>query len=89
MTLELPGDEGIVDHDVALGPLTTYRCGGAARFYAEVPDIDTLLRLLVARRAAGDLPLLVLGSPAGRDMVLDFLVSQEVQAAFGDGRVYV
>ena len=61
MILELPGDEGILDHDVALGPLTTYRCGGTARFYAEVPDIDTLRRLLVARSAAGDLPLLVLG----------------------------
>ncbi len=61
MTLELPGDEGVLDRDVALGPLTTYRFGGTARYYAEVPDIGTLRRLLAARGAVGDLPLLVLG----------------------------
>lgn len=61
MTLELPGDEGILSRNVALGPLTTYRFGGAARFYAEVPDLATLQRLLAARRSVGDLPLLVLG----------------------------
>lgn len=51
-----------VRRDVPIGSLTTYRFGGRAHLYAEVPDADVLCALLAARRAAeDDLPLLVLG----------------------------
>lgn len=56
--LEAPG----VQRDVAIGPLTTYRFGGRARFYAEVPDAAALLTVLQARRTLdAEVPLLVLG----------------------------
>ena len=61
MTLEVPHHVGLVRRGVTLGPLTTYRFGGKARFYAEVADRDVLLRLLDARLQLGGLPLLVLG----------------------------
>jgi UDP-N-acetylmuramate dehydrogenase len=61
MTLHLPGHDGIVQTDVDLGPLTTYRFGGSARFYAEVPDVTLLRRLVEAWHSADDMPLLILG----------------------------
>jgi UDP-N-acetylmuramate dehydrogenase len=53
-------DEGLVTEHVPLGPLTTYRFGGPARWYAEVGSATDLERVLAARRAAG-VDLLVLG----------------------------
>jgi UDP-N-acetylmuramate dehydrogenase len=50
----------LVESDVAVGPLTTYKLGGPAAFYAEVGDRGELDRVLAAWRGSG-LPLLVLG----------------------------
>lgn len=61
MTLDLPGVDDVVRNDVPIGPLTTYRFGGSARFYAEIPDSHALARVIEARSAIADLPLLVLG----------------------------
>lgn len=49
-----------VDVDVAVGPLTTYKLGGPASFYAEVIDRPQLELVLEAWRGSG-IPLLVLG----------------------------
>lgn len=49
-----------VGRDVALGPLTTYRVGGPAALFLEVPDPQALAG--VGRATAGrDVPLLVVG----------------------------
>lgn len=58
MTLAQLIDEGLVATDVSLGPLTTYRSGGPAAFYADVPDVDTLTAFV---GLVGDLDLLILG----------------------------
>ncbi|HEX5695586.1 MAG TPA: UDP-N-acetylmuramate dehydrogenase [Acidimicrobiia bacterium] len=51
---------GTVEEDVALGPFTTYKSGGTARYLMEVGDVETLADL--ARSGdLGDLPVLVLG----------------------------
>lgn len=50
----------IVRTDVPIGPLTTYKLGGPARFYAEVDGRESLDRLLAAWRLER-MPLLVLG----------------------------
>ena len=50
----------VVRRDVAVGPLTTYKLGGPASFYAEVQSRDELDQVLEAWRST-DLPLLVLG----------------------------
>ncbi len=50
--------------DVTLGPLTTYKLGGPARWYAEPHDEDELREVVAAVRAdpaGGDAPVLVLG----------------------------
>ncbi|MDP8958234.1 MAG: UDP-N-acetylmuramate dehydrogenase [Actinomycetota bacterium] len=56
---------GMVQEHVLLGPRTTYKMGGPARYLAEVPDEAALLRLadaLSGSSPAGDsLPVLVLG----------------------------
>lgn len=54
---------GVVERDKPLAPLTTYKFGGPARFYAEVSDEATLRAVLDARRqeSGEDLPLLILG----------------------------
>lgn len=49
-----------VETEVAVGPLTTYKLGGPASYYAEVADRRQLDRVLEAWRGSG-LPLLVLG----------------------------
>jgi UDP-N-acetylmuramate dehydrogenase len=51
---------GIVEEEVPLGPYTTYKAGGPARYMAEVKDADALSEL-VASGVASDLPILVLG----------------------------
>jgi UDP-N-acetylmuramate dehydrogenase len=50
----------IVQRDVPVGPLTTYKLGGPAAWYAEVADQPSLERLLEEWRPTG-LPLLMLG----------------------------
>jgi len=50
----------LVESDVPVGPLTTYKLGGPAAFYAEAGDRDALDRVLEAWRGTG-LPMLVLG----------------------------
>jgi UDP-N-acetylmuramate dehydrogenase len=59
--LELLGDAGVLRRDVSLAPLTTYRFGGAAKFYADVESVATLRQVLSARHTESGLPLLVLG----------------------------
>lgn len=53
-------DLDVVRRDVPVGPLTTYKLGGPASFYAEVAGRDVLDRVLGAWRQS-ELPLLVLG----------------------------
>lgn len=54
------GSLDFVETDIPVGPLTTYKLGGPASFYAEVADRDQLDGVLEAWRGSG-LPLLVLG----------------------------
>lgn len=56
-----------VEADVPVGPLTTYKLGGPASFYAEVVDRHQLDEVLAAWRGSG-MPLLVLGR--GSNLVL-------------------
>jgi UDP-N-acetylmuramate dehydrogenase len=53
-------DLGAVRENVSLGPLTTYKSGGPARFLAEVDDLESLQEL-IATGTTTELPLLVLG----------------------------
>ena len=53
-------EQGKVAENVPLGPLTTYKSGGPARYLAEVDDIDSLLELIASGVTASH-PLLVLG----------------------------
>lgn len=41
-------DRGVVRREVSLGPLTTYKSGGPASFFAEVPDRPTLEELIAS-----------------------------------------
>jgi UDP-N-acetylmuramate dehydrogenase len=51
---------GAVSENVPLGPYTTYKAGGPARFMTEVKDVAALMGLVEAG-VATDLPILVLG----------------------------
>ena len=51
---------GVLEEDVPLGPLTTYKSGGAARFYSEVADMQSL-HALIESGITIEQPLLVLG----------------------------
>jgi UDP-N-acetylmuramate dehydrogenase len=51
---------GVVAADVPLGPYTTYKAGGPARFLTEVADVEALTQL-VAAGVAASYPILVLG----------------------------
>lgn len=51
---------GAVSEHVPLGPYTTYKAGGPARFMTEVEDVAALMGLVEAG-VATDLPILVLG----------------------------
>jgi len=53
-------EQGKVRENVPLGPLTTYKSGGPARYFAEIDDIESL-RALIATGATASQPLLVLG----------------------------
>jgi UDP-N-acetylmuramate dehydrogenase len=50
MSLEALVEDGLVQRDVPLGPLTTYKSGGPARYFAVCDDLDALQAL------AGHLP---------------------------------
>ncbi len=50
----------LAEHDVPIGPLTTYRVGGAAALFVRVRRRSDLERVAAAHRASG-LPLLVVG----------------------------
>lgn len=56
--LAVLGDVG--ERDVPLGPMTTYRVGGAADVFVRARSVDDL-RLVAEARAASDLPVLVVG----------------------------
>jgi UDP-N-acetylmuramate dehydrogenase len=53
-------DSGLVAEQVSLGPFTTYKSGGPARFFMEVSDVSDLEEL-AASGVARELPVLVLG----------------------------
>lgn len=53
-------DRGVLVADLPLGPLTTYKSGGPARWFAEVPDRETLDEL-IATGLTEEHDLLVLG----------------------------
>jgi UDP-N-acetylmuramate dehydrogenase len=58
--LDFLGDRLLADHP--LGPLTTYRVGGAAERFVEVHDVDELRRVASAVAAlGGGIPVLVVG----------------------------
>lgn len=59
-TLDSLVRSGMITVDVPLGPYTTYKSGGPARYLAEVPDTESLNEL-VASGVAADMPVLVLG----------------------------
>jgi UDP-N-acetylmuramate dehydrogenase len=53
-------ERGLVAEQVPLGPFTTYKSGGPARFFMEVSDVSDL-DSLAAAGVARDLPVLILG----------------------------
>lgn len=53
-------DLGLVEQGVALGPLTTYKAGGAARFFVDVQTKSALAKL-VSAGVPSDLDILVVG----------------------------
>jgi UDP-N-acetylmuramate dehydrogenase len=59
-TVEDLVESGLVSLDVPLGPLTTYKAGGPARFMAEVGDQEDLERLIDSGLTR-EQPLLVIG----------------------------
>ncbi len=59
-TLDSLVGSGMITADVPLGPYTTYKSGGPARYLAEIPDTESLNHL-VASGVIADLPVLVLG----------------------------
>lgn len=60
MTVESLLGEGLIEENVPLGPLTTYKSGGPSRFYARPEGPEELSRVAAVVRDL-DLPLLVLG----------------------------
>jgi UDP-N-acetylmuramate dehydrogenase len=60
VTLEALVRSGIIQTEVSLGPLTTYKAGGPSRFYAR-PEGSEQLREVAAAVKAQDLDILVLG----------------------------
>ncbi len=60
MTVESLIERRVLQRDVPLGPLTTYKSGGTASLFAEVNDRADLADL-IASGLAGESPVLVLG----------------------------
>ena len=59
-TLEGLVAQGVVARDVSLGPYTTYKSGGPARYFAVCEDLAAL-SILTETGELGDIPVLVLG----------------------------
>jgi UDP-N-acetylmuramate dehydrogenase len=59
-TLDSLVGSGRITVDVPLGPYTTYKSGGPARYLAEVPDTESL-NVLVASGVIADMSVLILG----------------------------
>lgn len=60
MSLDSLIESGLIARDVPLGPLTTYKSGGPARYLAEAGDLGSL-RAIAESGAASEMPVLVLG----------------------------
>lgn len=60
MSIDSLLERGLIDQDVPLGPMTTYKSGGPARFFAEIPDLESLKELIASGLTAAG-PVLVLG----------------------------
>ena len=86
--------DGVIERDVPLAPLTTYRFGGPARYYLEARD-EGEVREVAAALALEPVPILVLGrgsdlvvSPAGfPGLVIHPGAGLGGVAVRGDGRV--
>lgn len=86
-------ETGLVRREVPLGPLTTYRAGGPAAFFAEVGTRDGLTALIESGLTAQH-PLLVLGrgsnlvvADSGFDGLVIKLVGEFTAAQVSDTRV--
>lgn len=60
MTVAALLDEGLLEENVPLGPLTTYKSGGPSRLYARPDGPEQLTRIAAVTKDLG-LPMLVLG----------------------------
>ena len=74
--------EGGLREHVALGPMTTYKSGGPARYFAEIPDRESL-NAVISSGLPVDVPTLILGrgsnllvSDAGFDGLVIHLVGE-------------
>jgi len=79
---------GVLRAGVPLGPLTTYKAGGPAKWFAQVSDVATLEEL-VASGVTSEYPVLVLGRGSNlvvADAGFDGLVVQ-LAGSFGEIRV--
>ncbi len=79
---------GVLRSGVPLGPLTTYKAGGPAKWFAQVSDVATL-KELVASGVTSEYPVLVLGRGSNlvvADTGFDGVVIQLV-GTFGEIRV--
>ncbi len=92
MSLDALVAAGVLEHDVVLGPLTTYKFGGPARYFADVETEADLAQILAARGSETvQPPLLVLGrgsnvvvSDAGFDGLVLRLGGDFAAVAIGD-----
>lgn len=60
MSVDSLVERGWLERDVPLGPFTTYKSGGPAKFFAEIPDLDSLRELIASELTATE-RVLVLG----------------------------
>ena len=60
MSIDSLVERGLLQRDVPLGPMTTYKSGGPARLFAELADVDSL-RERIASGLPGEYPVLVIG----------------------------
>lgn len=68
-------------HDVPMGPLTTYKVGGAARLFVKVDSLDALHRVGEAVAASG-VPVLVVGR--GSNLLVADAGFEGLALTFGD-----
>ena len=79
---------GILERDVPLGPLTTYKSGGPARYLTRVEDEESL-RLVVESGLATEMPVLVLGRGSNLVVADEGFAGLVVQLGSGFNRVAV